>query len=132
MQHNNAHMYIWSSLLSRYTKKDSNEIYFIFFRALLCFLRILEVYMNFWNSKRKIKTENLRTVLGRLRSRACHCFGLAGPATQRGCGRRSVVTASTATAVAWPGRAGRRISGDEVGAVSTIVRQATRRARSRG
>jgi hypothetical protein len=46
-------MNIWSSLLPRYTQKDSIEISFIFFGALLYFLHILEVYMIFWNSKRK-------------------------------------------------------------------------------
>jgi hypothetical protein len=35
--------------------EDSLEIYFIFFWALLYFLRILEVYMNFCNYKRKQK-----------------------------------------------------------------------------
>jgi hypothetical protein len=44
---------IRSILLDRYALKDSLEIYSIFFQSLLYFLHILEVYMNFWNYKRK-------------------------------------------------------------------------------
>jgi hypothetical protein len=57
-------------LKPRSTPKDSIEICFIFFRVVLYFLRIFEVYTNFWkyNQKRKIRRKkNHRTVLVRLR-----------------------------------------------------------------
>jgi hypothetical protein len=44
---------ILSSLLPRSTYKDSIEIYFLVLQVLFHFLHILEVYMNFWNYKRK-------------------------------------------------------------------------------
>jgi hypothetical protein len=37
-----------SSLKLRSTPKDSIEIYFVFFRVVLYFLRIFEICTNFW------------------------------------------------------------------------------------
>jgi hypothetical protein len=51
-------MRIWSILIPSYTPKDSIEIGFIFFQLVLYFLRNFEIYMNFWNYKRKWKMEN--------------------------------------------------------------------------
>jgi hypothetical protein len=58
IQGNTVQKWIWSSLLSRSTLKDSIEIYFIFCWILLYFLHILEIYTNIWNFKRQQKTKN--------------------------------------------------------------------------
>jgi hypothetical protein len=84
-------MYIWSSLLPRYTQKDSIEISFIFFGALLYFLRILEVYMIFWNSKRK--NEKMKT--------DTQCWASFGPRPRGNVLAQKAEMARPAQLVAW-------------------------------
>jgi hypothetical protein len=57
-------MRIWSILIPSYTPKDSIEIGFIFFQLVLYFLRNFEIYMNFWNYKRKWKWKTVQAGLG--------------------------------------------------------------------
>jgi hypothetical protein len=52
-----------SRLLPRSILKEPIEIYFIFFRVVMYFTRILELYTIFWNYKRIWKMGNMCTVL---------------------------------------------------------------------
>jgi hypothetical protein len=74
----------------RYIKEDSNKIYFIFL-VLLDFIRILEVYTNFWSFKRKQKLEK-------------QSYG-AGPAFQPGA--RHCCLAQRPKQPEWPSRPAR-------------------------
>jgi hypothetical protein len=64
----------------RSIKEDSNIIYFIFLRALLYFLRILEVCTNFWRFKRKQK---IKTVQGCEPAQRCDLKDVAAWRDQR-------------------------------------------------
>jgi hypothetical protein len=83
--------WILSSIKRRSTLKDSMKICFIFYRVLLYFLCILEVFMIFWNLKRNKETENSAHIAGpslahclSLLDQPKGCFGLSARTGRRG------------------------------------------------
>jgi hypothetical protein len=91
--------------MTRYTPKDFIEICFVFFRVVLYFLHILELYTIFWNYKQKWKTKkHCRTVLDRSRPVGLALLAWptaisAWPAWARAAPSTRMVTATGAPAV---------------------------------
>jgi hypothetical protein len=121
---------IRSILLDRYALEDSLEIYFMFFWVVLYFLCIFEVYMKFWEYKRKQKFKTRAHSAGPQRGPASGLARSARPTRCVRCGALArAVTAhsaadpvSPADEVSWGRRREHRGAGgntpDKVVAVS--------------
>jgi hypothetical protein len=83
----NAQMKIWSSLLSRSTHKDLNEIYFILFSRFIPFFMHFRIVLDFsGNLERKMKIKKLGTVQGQPLAHGLRpggCRGLARPVRRK-------------------------------------------------